>query len=177
MCEDPTRVCSVVKQLQATDLSCPAEALSRAFDVIAQVWRTLHQHFNSVTQHCITHHPLNCTAHTQHRLADSLDSFGLGRRPWVVEPTVVVLFTHGGVAVTSKGTTTKLQLATGTSHGASLCAEPFRWDSKLFVLLLPSHTAAQATKPGKSAAIKAPLAAELSALCDKTGGRCYSSTR
>lgn len=94
-----------------------------------------------------------------------------------MEPTVVVLFTHGGVAVTSKGTTTKLQLATGSSHGASLCTEPFRWDSKLFVLLLPSHTAAQATKPGKSAAIKAPLAAELSALCDKTGGRCYSSTR
>eukprot|EP00752_Nemacystus_decipiens_P009507 g8498.t1 len=121
----------------------------------------------------------------QHRLGSGVDTWGKGRSPWRTEPGAVILITDGknvtaGVGATDAGSgmggmpmarpgPTPLDMdaiAHGArgAVGAELCGKPFRWDQRLFSVVLGSGAAG-----GSGGASEATVAA-LRSVSEETGG-------
>lgn len=145
-----------VKNLVATDLSAVGAALKRAFDLLNLV-----------------------------RFSSNFDNYGLGRIPWLPEPSVVILLTDGGALTSHTGVLSNLVLPPTPQPGSELTVEPFRWDQRLFsVLLRPPSTSAASDAPGGGAPSGAPVpndpqgspSSHLTAMSEVTGGKCYVAT-
>lgn len=121
-----------VKNLTATDLSCPAEAL-----------RTTLDHLNMF------------------RLQSGIENYGQGRNPWFIEPVILISITDGGHAVSLAGH--QLQALSSTAgllfplsegpsklSGSELTSEPFRWDQRLFTIILRLPGAGVSTQQRKA---------------------------
>ncbi|XP_011351707.1 integrator complex subunit 6 isoform X3 [Ooceraea biroi] len=109
------------------------------------------------------------------RMQTGIDTYGQGRCPFYLEPSVIVVITDGGKYTTNSGV--HPDQFTLPMHspipGSELTKEPFRWDQRLFSLVLRlSGTPAVERDIGMVASDASPI----DAMCEVTGGRSYCIT-
>lgn len=131
-----------LKNLQSTGLTTVGEALKSAFDVL-----------------------------NLNRMQSGIDTYGQGRCPFYLEPSIIILVTDGGRYSHRNGIDHQLSLPLNVNiPGAKLTKEPFRWDQRLFSLILrmPGHKGDERGE-GKVPHDDSPL----ERMCEVTGGRSY----
>ncbi|KAL0985605.1 hypothetical protein UPYG_G00159340 [Umbra pygmaea] len=133
-----------LRNLQATGLTTIGQSLRTAFDLL-----------------------------NLNRLVSGIDNYGQGRNPFFLEPSIIVAITDGNKLTSSAGVQDELHLPLTTPlPGSELTKEPFRWDQRLFALVLriPGHASVdpepQGGVPSDDSAI--------TPMCEVTGGRSYS---
>ncbi|KFP24812.1 Integrator complex subunit 6, partial [Colius striatus] len=106
------------------------------------------------------------------RLVTGIDNYGQGRNPFFLEPAIIITVTDGSKLATTSGIQEELHLPLNSPlPGSELTKEPFRWDQRLFalVLRLPGITAPESEQmtgvPVDDSAI--------TPMCEVTGGRSY----
>lgn len=67
-----------------------------------------------------------------------IDTYGMGRCPFYLEPSIIIVITDGSRLSTTSGVQEELTLPMHSSPvpGSDLTKEPFRWDQRLFALVL-----------------------------------------
>eukprot|EP00088_Acartia_fossae_P009653 TRINITY_DN1470_c0_g1_i11.p1 TRINITY_DN1470_c0_g1~~TRINITY_DN1470_c0_g1_i11.p1 ORF type:complete len:1068 (-),score=228.93 TRINITY_DN1470_c0_g1_i11:1485-4688(-) len=119
------------------------------------------------------------------RMQSGIDMYGQGRYPYYLEPAVIVVVTDGGKLTTAGTVQRDLILPMGSTGtmggmagvpGAELTREPFRWDQRLYALVLrmAGHPpmSGSAGESGHVASDSSPV----DAMCEVTGGRSYAVT-
>ncbi|VDD86963.1 unnamed protein product [Enterobius vermicularis] len=110
------------------------------------------------------------------RLQTGIDNYGCGRYPFYMEPVVVVSITDGNsLTCPVSGVVGEIKLSKPTAMGNELTEEPFRWDHRLFTLVLRLSGGVPRLKvtPGMPLPVDA---SPINAMCLATGGRSYSVT-
>ncbi|KAF2356407.1 von Willebrand factor type A [Trinorchestia longiramus] len=123
------------------------------------------------------------------RMQSGIDTYGAGRSPFFLEPSLIVVITDGGRLTASAGIQDEMFSGHKNSSipGAELTREMYRWDQRLFALVLRlTGTPAQDPPPppappnGGSSNNSNPNSgivpndnSHLDRLCDATGGRSY----
>jgi integrator complex subunit 6 len=131
-----------LKNLQSSGLTTVGEALKSAFDLL-----------------------------NLNRMQSGIDTYGQGRCPFYLEPAIIILITDGGKYSSRNGIDNTLSLPLNINiPGAKLTKEPFRWDQRLFSLILrmPGHKGDERSE-GKVPHDDSPL----EKMCEVTGGRSY----
>ncbi|CRL04118.1 CLUMA_CG017230, isoform A [Clunio marinus] len=131
-----------LKNLQACGLTTVGEALKSAFDLL-----------------------------NLNRMQSGIDTYGQGRCPFYLEPSIIILVTDGGRYSHRNGIENQLSLPLNINiPGVKLTKEPFRWDQRLFSLILrmPGHKVDERGE-GKVPHDDSPL----EKMCEVTGGRSY----
>ncbi|KAM3727772.1 Integrator complex subunit 6-A [Dirofilaria immitis] len=107
------------------------------------------------------------------RLQTGIDNFGGGRYPFYIEPVVIISITDGNCLTCPQfGTVNEIKVAKPTAIGNELIEEPFRWDQRLYsiVLRLSGNTPVGKVSPGMNIpSDNSPI----DAMCVATGGRSY----
>ncbi|XP_033331442.1 integrator complex subunit 6 isoform X1 [Megalopta genalis] len=108
------------------------------------------------------------------RMQTGIDTYGQGRCPFYLEPSVIVVITDGGKYTTNSGVNQDFTLPMHSPiPGSELTKEPFRWDQRLFSLVLRlSGTPAVERDIGIVANDSSPI----DVMCEVTGGRSYCIT-
>nr|CAD7256823.1 unnamed protein product [Timema shepardi]CAD7569371.1 unnamed protein product [Timema californicum] len=108
------------------------------------------------------------------RMQTGIDTYGQGRRPYFLEPSVIVVITDGGKLSSSSGVQEDLNLPMHSPiPGSELVREPFRWDQRLFSLVLRlAGTPVVDRDIGLVPCDSSPI----DAMCEVTGGRSYCIT-
>ncbi|XP_014256090.2 integrator complex subunit 6 [Cimex lectularius] len=108
------------------------------------------------------------------RMQSGIDTYGQGRCPFFLEPAVIVVITDGGKLSNTSGIQEEFNLPMHSPiPGSELTREPFRWDQRLFSLVLRlSGTPAIERDVGLVPSDTSPI----DAMCEVTGGRSYSVT-
>ncbi|XP_046654830.1 integrator complex subunit 6-like isoform X2 [Daphnia pulicaria] len=135
-----------LKNLQATGLSTLGVALKSAFDLL-----------------------------NVNRMQTGIDMYGQGRHPFFLEPAVIVAITDGGKLAYNGGIHEELNLPMNNNiPGAELTREPFRWDQRLFslVLRLTGTPPLERDPMGLVPSDGSPI----DTMCEVTGGRSYAIT-
>eukprot|EP00094_Tigriopus_californicus_P006809 TCALIF_06558-PB protein Name:"Similar to ints6-a Integrator complex subunit 6-A (Xenopus laevis)" AED:0.11 eAED:0.11 QI:0/0.5/0.8/1/1/1/5/294/965 len=97
-----------LKNLQATGMTTLGSALKQVFDTL-----------------------------NINRMQTGIDMYGQGRYPFYLEPAVIVVITDGGKLTTQGAVQSELNLPMHSSvSGSELTREPFRWDQRLYALVL-----------------------------------------
>ncbi|KAF9816109.1 hypothetical protein SFRURICE_003660 [Spodoptera frugiperda] len=97
-----------LKNLQCLGLTTMGAALKHAFDVL-----------------------------NINRMQTGIDTYGQGRCPFYLEPSVIVVITDGGKLSSNAGIQEEFNLPMNCPiPGSELTREPFRWDQRLFSLVL-----------------------------------------
>uniref|UniRef100_A0A4W4FDU2 VWFA domain-containing protein n=1 Tax=Electrophorus electricus TaxID=8005 RepID=A0A4W4FDU2_ELEEL len=107
------------------------------------------------------------------RLVSGIDNYGQGRNPFFLEPAVIVAITDGSKLTSTSGVQDELHLPLTTPlPGSELTKEPFRWDQRLFslVLRIPGYASLEPELLGGVP----PDASPITPMCEVTGGRSYS---
>ncbi|RXN29078.1 integrator complex subunit 6-like protein [Labeo rohita] len=107
------------------------------------------------------------------RLVSGIDNYGQGRNPFFLEPAIIVAITDGSKLTSSSGVQDELHLPLTTPlPGSELTKEPFRWDQRLFslVLRIPGHASPDPEPMGGVPLDPSPI----TPMCEVTGGRSYS---
>lgn len=105
------------------------------------------------------------------RMQSGIDTYGQGRCPYYLEPAVIITITDGGKLTTTGGVQYELNLPMNSVvPGSELTKEPFRWDQRIFglVLKLPGNF------PMEYQYIPSADNHPLDAMCEVTGGRSYA---
>lgn len=109
------------------------------------------------------------------RMQTGIDMYGQGRYPFYLEPAVIVVISDGGKLTTQASVQAELNLPMHSSvPGSELTREPFRWDQRLYALVLR-----MAGTPPTSQETTGHVASDYSpidAMCEVTGGRSYAVT-
>ncbi|KAG8585117.1 hypothetical protein GDO81_004897 [Engystomops pustulosus] len=95
-----------------------------------------------------------------------------GRNPFFLEPAIIIAITDGSKLTSSSGVQDELHLPLNSPlPGSELTKEPFRWDQRLFalVLRLPGATAVEQDQLNTVQVDESPI----TPMCDVTGGRSY----
>ncbi|XP_037531950.1 integrator complex subunit 6 [Nematolebias whitei] len=132
-----------LKNLQASGLTTLGHALRTAFDLL-----------------------------NLNRLVSGIDNYGQGRNPFFLEPSVIVTITDGNRLTNSSGVPDELHLPLNSPlAGSELTKEPFRWDQRLFalVLRLPGAAAPDTEQLGSVPTDESAI----TQMCEVTGGRSY----
>ncbi|KAK3094412.1 hypothetical protein FSP39_001482 [Pinctada imbricata] len=132
-----------LKNLQAQGLTMMGPALKHAFDLL-----------------------------NVNRMQSGIDTYGQGRCPFYLEPAVIMVITDGGRLTTSAGVQPEINLPMNSVvPGSELTKEPFRWDQRIFglVLRLPGNIPVDNLPNTFIPASEHPL----DAMCEVTGGRSY----
>ncbi|XP_061150983.1 integrator complex subunit 6 isoform X1 [Syngnathus typhle] len=132
-----------LKNLQASGLTTLGHALRTAFDLL-----------------------------NLNRLVSGIDNYGQGRNPFFLEPSVIITITDGNKLTHSSGVPEELQLPLNSPlAGSELTKEPFRWDQRLFalVLRLPGAATADHEQLGSVPTDESAI----TQMCEVTGGRSY----
>ncbi|KAI5107416.1 integrator complex subunit 6 [Silurus meridionalis] len=107
------------------------------------------------------------------RLVSGIDNYGQGRNPFFLEPAIIVAITDGSKLTSMSGVQEELHLPLMTPlPGSELTKEPFRWDQRLFslVLRISGHASLEPEQVGGVPADPSPV----TPMCEVTGGRSYS---
>ncbi|XP_025909070.1 integrator complex subunit 6 isoform X2 [Nothoprocta perdicaria] len=134
---------SELKNLQADGLTTLGQSLRTAFDLL-----------------------------NLNRLVTGIDNYGQGRNPFFLEPAIIITVTDGSKLTTTSGIQEELHLPLNSPlPGSELTKEPFRWDQRLFalVLRLPGVPAAE-PEPGAGVPVDDSA---ITPMCEVTGGRSY----
>ncbi|XP_071990620.1 integrator complex subunit 6 isoform X2 [Engystomops pustulosus] len=132
-----------LKNLQAVGLTSLGQALRTSFDLL-----------------------------NLNRLVTGIDNYGQGRNPFFLEPAIIIAITDGSKLTSSSGVQDELHLPLNSPlPGSELTKEPFRWDQRLFalVLRLPGATAVEQDQLNTVQVDESPI----TPMCDVTGGRSY----
>ena len=117
------------------------------------------------------------------RMQSGIDMYGQGRYPYYLEPAVIVVVTDGGKLTTANTVQRELTLpmtagAVGGMSGvpgAEMTREPFRWDQRLYALVL--RMGGHPPPPGQyESGHVASDHSPIDAMCEVTGGRSYAVT-
>ncbi|XP_056418010.1 integrator complex subunit 6 isoform X2 [Hyla sarda] len=95
-----------------------------------------------------------------------------GRNPFFLEPAIIIAITDGSKLTTTGGVQDELHLPLNSPlPGSELTKEPFRWDQRLFalVLRLPGATPVEQDQLNTVQVDESPI----TPMCDVTGGRSY----
>ncbi|RWS17476.1 integrator complex subunit 6-like protein [Dinothrombium tinctorium] len=110
------------------------------------------------------------------RMQTGIDTYGQGRCPYFLEPSIIIVITDGG-KLTNNDMVQEFSLPRHSNvPGSELTKEPYRWDQRLFALVLrltgtpPTDHLAN----GPSGASVPCDISRIDAICDMTGGRSYS---
>ncbi|KAJ8347926.1 hypothetical protein SKAU_G00265150 [Synaphobranchus kaupii] len=134
---------SELKNLQASGLTTLGPALRSAFDLL-----------------------------NLNRLVSGIDNYGQGRNPFFLEPSVIITITDGSKLTHNSGVQEELHLPLNSPlPGSELTKEPFRWDQRLFalVLRLPGAALAESEQLGSVPTDESAI----THMCEVTGGRSY----
>ena len=106
------------------------------------------------------------------RLSSGMDTFGLGRCPYYLEPSLIILVTDKSQLMNASQTYEELNLPlTNCPLGSELTIEPFRWDQRFFLISL-SMFSVPYVEPSQTTFI--PYAVSpINSMCEVTGGRSY----
>ncbi|XP_063284887.1 integrator complex subunit 6 isoform X1 [Pelobates fuscus] len=132
-----------LKHLQAVGLTTLGQSLRTAFDLL-----------------------------NLNRLVTGIDNYGQGRNPFFLEPAIIIAITDGSKLTSTSGIQDELHLPLNSPlPGSELTKEPFRWDQRLFALVL--------RLPGATSVEQEQITVQLdessiAPMCDVTGGRSYS---
>ena len=109
------------------------------------------------------------------RMQTGIDMYGQGRYPFYLEPAVILVISDGGKLTTQGSVQAELNLPMHSSvPGSELTREPFRWDQRLYALVLR-----MAGTPPHSQELSGHVATDnssIDAMCEVTGGRSYAVT-
>ncbi|KAM4796933.1 integrator complex subunit 6 [Rhinophrynus dorsalis] len=133
-----------LKNLQAVGLTTLGQSLRTAFDLL-----------------------------NLNRLVTGIDNYGQGRNPFFLEPAIIIAITDGSKLTSNGGVQDELHLPLNSPlPGSELTKEPFRWDQRLFalVLRLPGATSVEQEQ---NASVQLDESS-ITPMCDVTGGRSYS---
>uniref|UniRef100_A0A3P8RTI3 Integrator complex subunit 6 n=1 Tax=Amphiprion percula TaxID=161767 RepID=A0A3P8RTI3_AMPPE len=133
-----------LRNLQATGLTTIGQSLRTAFDLL-----------------------------NLNRLVTGIDNYGQGRNPFFLEPAIIIAITDGNKLTSGGGVQDELHLPLTTPlPGSELTKEPFRWDQRLFALVLriPGNTSVEPEPLGGVPPDDSPI----TPMCEVTGGRSYS---
>eukprot|EP01132_Coremiostelium_polycephalum_P009276 gene9276-11369_t len=130
-----------VKNLTAKDMSNIGFSLQKAFDLL-----------------------------NQFRLQTSIDNYCQGRNPWFIDPSIVILLTDGSALTNTSNIIENFSLPKNPSNVSDPTIEPFRWDQRLFSIVLKFNGIPSASQIGPhTEPIIAPM-------CEVTGGKCQIAT-
>ncbi|XP_042350500.1 LOW QUALITY PROTEIN: integrator complex subunit 6 [Plectropomus leopardus] len=107
------------------------------------------------------------------RLVTGIDNYGQGRNPFFLEPAIIIAITDGNKLTSGGGVQDELHLPLTTPlPGSELTKEPFRWDQRLFALVLriPGNASVEPEPLGGVPPDDSPI----TPMCEVTGGRSYS---
>uniref|UniRef100_A0A665WPG6 Integrator complex subunit 6 n=1 Tax=Echeneis naucrates TaxID=173247 RepID=A0A665WPG6_ECHNA len=133
-----------LRNLQATGLTTIGQSLRTAFDLL-----------------------------NLNRLVTGIDNYGQGRNPFFLEPAIIIAITDGNKLTSTGGVQDELHLPLTTPlPGSELTKEPFRWDQRLFALVLriPGNASVEPEPLGGVPPDDSPI----TPMCEVTGGRSYS---
>ncbi|XP_028272372.1 integrator complex subunit 6 [Parambassis ranga] len=132
-----------LKNLQASGLTTLGHALRTAFDLL-----------------------------NLNRLVSGIDNYGQGRNPFFLEPSVIITITDGNKLTHTSGVPDELHLPLNSPlAGSELTKEPFRWDQRLFALVLRLPGAA--TSDNEQLGSVPTDESAITQMCEVTGGRSY----
>uniref|UniRef100_A0A673KSZ6 VWFA domain-containing protein n=1 Tax=Sinocyclocheilus rhinocerous TaxID=307959 RepID=A0A673KSZ6_9TELE len=134
---------SELKNLQASGMTTLGHALRAAFDLL-----------------------------NLNRLVSGIDNYGQGRNPFFLEPSVIITITDGNKLTHTSGVAEELHLPLNSPlPGSELTKEPFRWDQRLFalVLRLPGVSVPDSEHLGSVPTDESAI----TQMCEVTGGRSY----
>lgn len=108
------------------------------------------------------------------RMQTGIDTYGQGRCPFYLEPSVIVVITDGGRLSSGNGVQIDFNLPMHSPiPGSELTREPFRWDQRLFALVL---RLAGTPAVERDSGLVPNDASPIDVMCEVTGGRSYSIT-
>ncbi|PVD18932.1 hypothetical protein C0Q70_21491 [Pomacea canaliculata] len=108
------------------------------------------------------------------RMQTGIDTYGQGRSPFYLEPAVIIVISDGGALTTPSSVQNELNLPMNTVvPGSELTKEPFRWDQRIFglVLRLPGSVPPDVTN---FPFIPSADNSSIDVMCEVTGGRSYA---
>ncbi|XP_067580213.1 integrator complex subunit 6-like isoform X9 [Pseudorca crassidens] len=141
--ENHTTFMSELKNLQASGLTTLGQALRSSFDLL-----------------------------NLNRLISGIDNYGQGRNPFFLEPSILITITDGNKLTSTAGVQEELHLPLNSPlPGSELTKEPFRWDQRLFALVLRLPGLAS-TEPEQLGSVPTDESA-ITQMCEVTGGRSY----
>ncbi|XP_048069505.1 integrator complex subunit 6-like isoform X16 [Ursus arctos] len=95
-----------------------------------------------------------------------------GRNPFFLEPSILITITDGNKLTSTAGVQEELHLPLNSPlPGSELTKEPFRWDQRLFALVLRLPGLAP-TEPEQLGSVPTDESA-ITQMCEVTGGRSY----
>ncbi|KAM7159872.1 integrator complex subunit 6-like isoform 2-T4 [Macrochelys suwanniensis] len=106
------------------------------------------------------------------RLVSGIDNYGQGRNPFFLEPSILITITDGNKLTHTAGVQEELHLPLNSPlPGSELTKEPFRWDQRLFALVL-RLPGASSVEPEQLGSVPTDESA-ITQMCEVTGGRSY----
>ncbi|VDO94882.1 unnamed protein product [Soboliphyme baturini] len=103
------------------------------------------------------------------RLQSGIDNFGNGRYPCYLEPAVILLITCGSSMTSGSDVIRELEIPKSPLPGSELVDEPFRWDHRIFALVL--RIAGHPPKVFPTSSIVPSDISPVDAMCEVTGGK------
>ncbi|XP_010640755.1 integrator complex subunit 6-like isoform X2 [Fukomys damarensis] len=132
-----------LKNLQATGLTTLGQALRSSFDLL-----------------------------NLNRLISGIDNYGQGRNPFFLEPSILITITDGNKLTSTASVQEELHLPLNSPlPGSELTKEPFRWDQRLFALVL-RLPGVGCMEPEQLGSVPTDESA-ITQMCEVTGGRSY----
>ncbi|XP_020825541.1 integrator complex subunit 6-like [Phascolarctos cinereus] len=141
--EDHATFMTELKNLHASGLTTLGQALKSAFDLL-----------------------------NLNRLVSGIDNYGQGRNPCFLEPALLIAITDGNKLTNMSSVQEELHLPlTSSLPGSELTKEPFRWDQRLFALVLriPGTLSSEPETLGSVPVDESVI----TQMCEVTGGRSY----
>ena len=109
------------------------------------------------------------------RMQTGIDTYGVGRCPFYLEPSIIIVITDGGKLCSSNGVQDELTLPMHSAvPGSELTKEPFRWDQRLFALVLRLTGTVPPDSASSNKVTAAPDPSPINTMCEVTGGSSYS---
>lgn len=110
------------------------------------------------------------------RMQSGIDTYSHGRNPFFVESALIILITDGGHLSTPYGITYDLSIPIASQiPGTELTLEPFRWDQRLYSIVLRMPGAWNGKTSHELSLIPSDDS-PVDKLCEVTGGRSYCIT-
>lgn len=107
------------------------------------------------------------------RLFTGMDTYGLGRCPFYLEPSLLIFITDGSNLCNQNMVCDELTLPlTNSPLGSELTIEPFRWDQRFFSIVLNMQSFPY-NEQNTNGFIPNATNSPVNIMCDVTGGRSY----
>lgn len=106
------------------------------------------------------------------RMQNGLDTYGQGRCPYVLETAFIIVITDGCKYSSSVNVQNELNLPMNTHcPGSEFTVEPFRWDQRLFSIVLRLSGTYNYDPPSNGNGFAVPCDdSPISLMCEVTGG-------